>query len=147
MNWTNNSTTLNDVLRKAVDAQMRCRKNWMGATMTVADYLGVSPQLVRRRYYDEVTREPKSRNSLLAAKCWDFLAMVAQRERAWVENLALEVEQNRLRLQLGLPLEGTVNAQSDGKSAARCVGRDEADIAAARQALGEFEGLKSRASV
>jgi len=141
MCWPNAANNLNTVLAKAVQAQTRCGSNRTGAIATVADFIGVSPQIVKMRINNEIVGEPRSKK-LLAAKCWDFLDLVARRERAWVENLALEVEQNRLRLQMNLPLDRTDNGKSPGRSAADRVATDEAEVAAARRSLADFEKLK-----
>jgi hypothetical protein len=145
MYWPNPANNVNDVLRKAVKAQTRCGSNRTGAIATIADWLGVSPQIIKMRINDEIVGQPRCKK-LLADRCWEFLAVLAQKERAWVEHLALEVEQNRLRLQLDLPLEGTPNAKSRRKSAARRVARDESDIATARRALADFEKIKRQRS-
>ena len=50
-----NSVTINDLFRKAVRAEVECGRNWMGATEALADWLGVSPQIVRMRCRDEVS--------------------------------------------------------------------------------------------
>ncbi len=146
MYWPESANNVNDVLKRAVRVQTRCGSNRTGAIATVAHWLGVSPQIVKMRINDEIVGEPRSKG-LLAARCWDFLAMVAQRERAWVESLASEVEQNRLRLQLDLPLdEGNPNAAGDKRSSAGQVASNESDLANARRALADFEKLKQQAT-
>ena len=146
MYWPESANNVNDVLKRAVRVQTRCGSNRTGAIATVAHWLGVSPQIVKMRINDEIVGEPRSKG-LLAIRCWDFLAMVAQRERAWVESLASEVEQNRLRLQLNLPLdEGTMdaNSQSNGRSDADRVADSEARVASMRRKLADFEKIKQQ---
>lgn len=140
MSWPELANNVNGVLKTAVKVQSRCGDNRSKAIATVAHWLGVSPQIVKLRINDEIVGEPRSKN-LLEEKCWDFLAMVAQRERAWVESLALEVEQNRTKQ----PLEGRPNAvDSNQTSAARRVARVQNDLAVARRELDEFERVKSQ---
>lgn len=143
MNWPELANNVNDALKRAVQVHARYGSNRSGSIAAVADYLGVSPQIVKMRINDEIVGEPRSKG-LLAARCWEFLAMVAQRERARAESLALEVEQARLRLQLNLPLTGQANAQSVDDTAARRVALQESDLATARRSLAEFEQIKRR---
>jgi hypothetical protein len=144
MYWPDLANNVNDDLKKAVYVQTKCGSNRTGAIAIVADWLGVSPQIVKMRINDEIVGEPRSKG-LLAAKCWEFLAMVAQRERAWVETLAAEVEQNRMRLQTDLNFEDRKPGDSSNRNVdARRVFRDEADVAAARRALDEFENVRAR---
>ncbi len=137
--------SVNDVLKRAVMVQARCGQNRTGAIETLAAWLGVSSRIVKMRINDEIVGEPRSKG-LLAARCWDFLDMIAQRERAWIESLAVEVEQNRLRLQMNLPLDRNSNGirKGDGNAAARRVERDENELAAARRALASYRSMKTR---
>lgn len=139
----NYRNSLNAVLERAVQVQTRCGSNRTGAIATLADWLGVSPRIVEMRINDEIVGEPRSKG-LLAAKVWEFLAHVERRERAWVENLAAEVEQTRLRLQLDLPLTGQKYDPGTETAAAELVSKNESDLAAARRALAEFEAVKRR---
>lgn len=139
-----NMNNVNSVLRQAVAVQSRCGNNRSSAIATVAAWLGVSPRIISMRINDEIVGQPRSK-SLLADRCWDFLAMVAQRERAWVESLAAEVEQNRLRLQTDLNFQDRKPSASGNRGAnARRVSRDEVGVAAARRALDEFATMKAR---
>lgn len=143
--WPASTNSLNMVLKRAVHVQTKCGANQKSAIATVADWLGVSPQIVKMRINDEIVGEPRSKG-LIVDRCWDFLAMVAQRERAWVESLAAEVEQNRLRLQTDLNFEDRKPSASTGNRGvtARRVHRDEVSVAAARRALEAFETVKAR---
>lgn len=143
MYWPDLANDANSVLKHAVAVQTKCGSNRTGAIATVAAWLGVSPQIVKMRINDEVVGPP--RNKQLVDRCWGFLDMVAQRERAWVESLAHEVEQNRLRLQPDHPLEGIMNAESHRTLAVRRAARGATHVAAARRALAEVDEVVRRA--
>lgn len=146
MSCRNTTNSVNDALRRAVRVQTECGSNRTGAIATVAAWLGVSPQIIKMRINDEIVGQPRSKG-LIAARCWEFLAMVAQRERAWAENLAIEVEQNKLRLQLNLPLEGTVNGtiQSIRSADEHRLDPSKGQLEGARRKLAEFETIKRAA--
>ena len=143
MSWPETANNVNEVLKQAVRVQTRCGSNRTGAIATIAEFLGVSPQIIKMRINDEIVGHPRSKK-LISDRCWTFMALILERERAWVERLAAEVEQNRLQLQLSLPFEGNANVPRNQKVAADRVSRDEADITAARRALAEFETMKRR---
>lgn len=134
MNCTNhpNSVTINDLIRKTVRAEVECGRNWMGATAALADWLEVSPQIVRMRYRDEVTGPP--RRSGIVEGCWRFLAYIQAREEVWLERLARDIELRREELQLSLPLE-PMNGKNPLGGDARRVARAEVEMASAKKAM------------
>lgn len=90
MSCTESSST-NAILRRAVKAEVECGQNWMGATSTVAAFLGIPTRTVRARCRDELTGAPR-RHLNLEEMCWAFLDAVAKRQRAWLRRLEDEIE-------------------------------------------------------
>lgn len=141
MSWAKNHNT-NATIRMAVRADIECGRNWMGATATLADWLDVSPQIIRMRYHDEVLGAP--RRAGIVEGCWRFMDYVADRQRAWLERLARQVEAERNQLQLTLPLEINPHVESSGGAHANRVGRHEAELVAARKALGDYRKTRAK---
>lgn len=100
----NDDLPVNDMIRRAVRAEIESGNNWTGATAALAGFLGASPRMIRARCREELFGASRMKRDLVEG-CWAFLAMVAARQAAWVEQLAGDVERRRDRLQLSLPLE------------------------------------------
>lgn len=95
MSCTERSST-NTALRRAVKAEVECGQNWMGATSTVAAFLGIPTRTVRARCRDELTGTPR-RHHNLEEMCWHFLDVVADRQRAWLRRLEEEIRTRKAR--------------------------------------------------
>jgi len=108
VSWPDSANSeINDLFRDCVRAEMKAGpRNQDGAMSAVAAYVGVSPQLVKLRYFDHVTGRPRKKG--IRERCWAFLDAVARKEREWADRIAAEVERQRAEvdLQLTLPLTG-----------------------------------------
>lgn len=144
MSWPDLANSeINDLFRDCVKAEMKAGpRNQDGAMSAVAAFIGVSPQLVKLRFYDHVTGVPRKKH--IRERCWAFLDRIAERERAWWERMAETVEQQRQSLQLTLPLEGTPNAARDSRSVARRVARAASEVAAMDRAAGDYARARPR---
>jgi hypothetical protein len=146
MNCANNhnSVTFNDLIRRCVRGDMRDGRNMTGAIANVADFMGMHPRTVWLRYQDELTGEPR-RAAGLADGLWRFLEAIHARERRWLERLERDIEQERNRLQLTLPLEPMNGARPRGGMGigANGVARAEGDLAAAKKALADFSRARA----
>lgn len=100
----NDDLPINDMIRRAVRAEIESGANWQGATARLADFLDVSPRMIRARCRDEFVGASRRKRDLVEG-CWAFLEMVAKRQAAWVERLARDITARRDRSQLTLPLE------------------------------------------
>lgn len=141
MSCTQNHNT-NDVIRRAVRAEVECGRNWMGATATLADWLDVSPQIVRMRFRDEVLGEP--RRAGIVEGCWQFLDNIARRQRLWLERLDRDIQARRDDLQMILPLETNTHGRSGPVSAANRVARAESELARAHRAMADFRQARAK---
>jgi hypothetical protein len=100
----NDDLPVNDMIRRAVRAEIDSGANWMGATAALAAHLDVSPRMIRARCREELVGPSRMKRDLVEG-CWSFLDMIAKRQRAWVDQLAGDIERHRVRRQLTLPLE------------------------------------------
>lgn len=114
--------SVNDVIRLAVHACIRSGNNWTGATAEIADYTGCSPDIIRMRCRDRVTGAPRHRN--LEDRCWSFLQLVADRQRAALERLENDIKTRRVR-----------DVESDHRAGANAL----AHLARANDALADFD--------
>lgn len=108
----NDDLPINDVIRRAVRAEIKGGNNWMGATATLALYLDVSPRMIRARCKEELVGASRLKRDLVEG-CWDFIEMVARRQAAFAEGEIKDVARHRgrreqLMLPLHLPESGTL---------------------------------------
>lgn len=108
LSWSKNTNSdeigINDLIRSAVRAEIKCGNNWIGATAALARFLDVSVSMVRARCKDELTGAPRVKRDLIEG-CWRFKADVARRHATEAARLRDEVRKRDDRLQLELPFD------------------------------------------
>lgn len=108
LSWSKNTNSdeigINDLIRSAVRAEIKCGNNWIGATAALARWLDVSVGMIRARCKDELTGPPRVKRDLIEG-CWGFKGDVARRHAAEAARLRDAVSKRDDRLQLELPFD------------------------------------------
>ncbi len=112
-----------------------------GAIQRLAEFLGISPSIVRYRIEGKYTGAP--RNPTLLARCHEYFDEVMNRRHAQTHRLAREIHALR---QLALPLESETNEPDPERErlVAKHLWAAEGALASARRGASDYQRARAK---